>query len=50
MNRTHLFFLFAIMLGLMPACGDHAHDEQGSAGERPTVAVTHWTDHSELFM
>ena len=60
MKRTHVSLLVAILLGLLPACGDHdhphdqpgdlAHDAQGSAGERPTVAVTHWTDRTELFM
>jgi RND family efflux transporter MFP subunit len=60
MNRTYTLLLLAILLGLMPACGDHDHsrdqpgghadDDHGSTGERPTVAVTHWTDRSELFM
>ena len=60
MNRTHTLLLLAILLGLMPACADHghshdesgghAHDDRESTGERPTVAVTHWTDRSELFM
>ena len=60
MNRTPVSFLIAILLGLMPACGghDHPHDQAGghthdapeSVGERPTVAVTHWTDRTELFM
>jgi RND family efflux transporter MFP subunit len=60
MNRISTLVLLTILLGLVPACGDHdhshdeagddAHDDHGSAGERPTVAVTHWTDRSELFM
>ncbi len=64
MNRTLTLLLFALLSGLMPACGDpdrphdhphdssggHVHDDLGSTGERPTVAVTHWTDRSELFM
>ncbi|MBT8485851.1 MAG: efflux RND transporter periplasmic adaptor subunit [Phycisphaerae bacterium] len=60
MNRTYTLLLLAILLGLMPACDDHghshdqpdghAHDQPETAGERPTVAVTHWTDRSELFM
>jgi RND family efflux transporter MFP subunit len=50
MNRTSLSLLLAILLGLMPACGDHTHDEPESAADRPTVAVTHWTDRTELFM
>jgi len=60
MNRTPQTVLLAVLLAVMPACGDHGHshdppgepthDDQGSAGERPTVAVTHWTDRTELFM
>ncbi len=60
MNRTHAYLLLALLLVLVPACGDHGHphdesgghpaDDQGSVGERPTVAVTHWTDRTELFM
>ncbi len=52
MNRTHAYLLLAILLVLMPACGDHGHPatEQGSKDERPTIAVTHWTDLTELFM
>jgi RND family efflux transporter MFP subunit len=59
MNRRYTLLL-AILLGLIPACGDHGHshdqadghaqDDHGSTGERPTVAVTHWTNRSELFM
>ena len=57
MNRTCSFFLLVLLLAWMPACGvnDHSHDDadpprndQGSG--RPTVAVTHWTDRTELFM
>lgn len=60
MNRTPTFLLLVILLGLMPSCGDqghshdesggHAHDGGGPTSERPAVAVTHWTDRSELFM
>ena len=60
MNRTYTLLLLVSLLGLMPACGDHGHshdqadgqghDDHGSTGERPTVAVTHWTNRSELFM
>ncbi len=60
MKRTPVLLLLAILLGLMPACGDHdhphdssgghVHDETESAAERPTVAVTHWTERTELFM
>ncbi len=64
MNRTLTLLFVAFLSGLMPACGDrdlphdhphdasggHIHDDPGSAGDRPTVAVTHWTDRSELFM
>lgn len=53
MNRAHRYLLFGLMLGLMPACGDHGHphdNDHAAADERPTVAVTHWTDRSELFM
>jgi cobalt-zinc-cadmium efflux system membrane fusion protein len=60
MNRAHAFLILALLLSLMPACSDDGHshdasgghpaDEQGSGGERPTIAVTHWTDRTELFM
>jgi len=59
MKRAAGFLLLSILLGLMPACGDHghshdqagdAHDDHGSAGQRAGVAVTHWTERSELFM
>ncbi len=60
MNRTYTLLLLAMLVGSMPACGDHdhphdpsdghLHDQPVSAGERPTIAVTHWTDRSELFM
>ncbi len=64
MNRTYTLLLLAVLSGLMPACGDpdrphdhphdpsggHVHGDLGSTGERPTVAVTHWTDRTELFM
>jgi RND family efflux transporter MFP subunit len=60
MNRNLTFLFLAVLLGVLPACSDHghphdeagghAHDDHGPADERPTVAVTHWTDRSELFM
>lgn len=65
MSRKPTLLLLAILLGLMPACRDrgqsddghgHTHEASGGhsqavpAGERPTVAVTHWTDRTELFM
>ena len=60
MNRKPVSLLLASLCVLMTACGDHGHshdqpgdpanDERGSAAERPTIAVTHWTDRSELFM
>ena len=60
MNRNLTFLFLAVLLCLVPACSDHghphdedgghAHDDHDSADERPTVAVTHWTDRSELFM
>jgi len=58
MNRNQAPFLLAVLLVLMPACGDHDHDASGghlqddqeSVAERPTVAVTHWTERTELFM
>jgi RND family efflux transporter MFP subunit len=60
MSRKYTLLFLVILVGLAPACGDHghshdpgdghAHDEVDTAGERPTVAVTHWTDRSELFM
>jgi RND family efflux transporter MFP subunit len=50
MNRTRPSFHLVLLLVWMPACGvhDHSRDDQGT--ERPTVAVTHWTDRTELFM
>jgi RND family efflux transporter MFP subunit len=46
-----------VVLALMPACGGHGHSQDrtdqaqpDSGDERPTVAVTHWTDRTELFM
>jgi len=55
MNPTHLSFLLVVLLVSVSSCGvhDHSHDGQptGDLGEdRPTVAVTHWTDRTELFM
>jgi len=52
MNRTRLSLLLAALIALMPACGghDHPNDARGAADERPTVAVTHWTGRSEVFM
>ena len=56
MIRIHTIVVLAIALCLMPACGDrdHSHDQPGvhSHGdpreERPTVALTHWTDPASL--
>jgi len=52
MNRTRLLLFLAALVALMPACGrhDHPHDDHGAVDERPTMAVTHWTDRTELFM
>lgn len=52
MNRVPVIFLFAILLALIPACShsDHPHEDPETAVEHPTVAVTHWTDRTELFM
>ncbi len=60
MNRPYTLLVVAMLLGLFSACGDHGHshdqadgqghDDHGSTSERPTVAVTHWTERSELFM
>lgn len=60
MNQNYMFPVLVVLLCLMPACGDHghshdeagshAHDEGAPTSERPTVAVTRWTDRSELFM
>jgi len=57
MKRTHLSVVLTVLFVLMPACGvqDHSHDRADRAQgdpeeERPTVAVTHWTDRTELFM
>ena len=61
MNRIHASLLLAVLLGLVAAaCSNHDHphdasgghleDDHGSVAERPTVAVTHWTARTELFM
>jgi RND family efflux transporter MFP subunit len=52
MNRAHVSVLLVVLFALTPACDDHdhSHDEAAAAGERPTVAVTHWTERTELFM
>lgn len=55
MNRARLSLILTAPLALMPACGGHDHTRGdhvhgGAAVERPTVAVTHWTDRSELFV
>ena len=60
MKRTHVSLLLAVVFSLMPACrdqghshdqpGGHSHGGQAASGERPTVAVTRWTDRTELFM
>jgi len=55
MNRTALSLIVALPLALMPACEGHDHTEgdrvhAGDAIDRPTVAVTRWTERSELFM
>ena len=57
MKSTRVSFLMIVVLALMPACGGHGHSQDrtdqaqpDSGDERPTVAVTHWTDRSELFM
>ena len=57
MNRTGPSFVLALLMLWMPACGDHEHSHDsidsghdGDGVERPTVAVTRWTDRTELFM
>jgi RND family efflux transporter MFP subunit len=52
MNRTRLSLILFAFVALMPACGghDHTHDDTDSGDDRPTVAVTHWTERTELFM
>ena len=49
MNRTLAVFL---LLACMPACHLHErpHDDEEPAAEWPAVAVTRWTDRTELFM
>jgi RND family efflux transporter MFP subunit len=46
-----------ILVLTLSGCGsdEHSHDDHGAipqdpGGERPTIAVTNWTDRSELFM
>ncbi len=60
MNNTSTCLVIAMLLGVMSGCGNHGHshdeagghaqDDHGLTDERPTVAVTHWTERSELFM
>ena len=52
MNRIHPSWILTALVTLMPACGghDHSHDDPAPGDERPTVAVTHWTERTELFM
>jgi RND family efflux transporter MFP subunit len=62
MSRTRLSCVLAVLIALVPACGghdhphddadhgDHFYDDLGPGEERPTVAVTHWTERTELFM
>lgn len=58
MSRTSLFLFLAVLIVFVPACGGHdhphgeggAHEAESAADERPTVAVTRWTDRTELFM
>lgn len=60
MNETRMTLILVALLVLAPACGthdhshgDHSHDDHDHAeapAERPAIAVTHWTDRSELFM
>jgi RND family efflux transporter MFP subunit len=53
MNRTLLLLLFVVALPVAPACNDHDHPHaatESTDGEPPTVAVSRWTDRSELFM
>jgi RND family efflux transporter MFP subunit len=54
MNRSCLLSLLVLPV-LLVACDDHTHDDAGHShdaeeAERPTVAVTRWTERTELFM
>ncbi len=57
MRFTRRFVASLLLLTVLASCGhhDHSHDAAGHAHtsadiERPTVAVTLWTDRTELFM
>ena len=55
MNRTSSSFLCVLLLLLTSACEVHDHPGDDGSGddpgsERPTVAVSRWTERTELFM
>jgi cobalt-zinc-cadmium efflux system membrane fusion protein len=50
MNRTRLCLLLVLPLAWLLACGGHDHSHETEEAETPTVAVTRWTDRTELFM
>ena len=50
MSRNYLFVVLIGLALLTSACGRQGHTHDDPAEERPTVAVTHWTDKTELFM
>jgi RND family efflux transporter MFP subunit len=55
MTCVRLALLLAILMAFLPACGEHGHphddaSDHQAADERPTVALSRWTDRTELFM
>ena len=50
MNRTRLSVLLFLPMVCLLACGGHDHSHETEEAETPTVAVTRWTDRTELFM
>jgi len=52
MNRTQLSLIITLSVLLITVwgCQDHSQDRAMAEENPPTVAVTHWTDSTELFM
>lgn len=52
MSRKQLSLIVTLLLLLAPSWGCHDHEQAGPGPdeEAPTVAVTHWTERTELFM
>jgi len=50
MKNPNAALVLTMLLGLLSACGDPGDAAGGHVHGAPTVAVTHWTDSTELFM